>query len=208
LISSRKETRVLHLEPGLPKDGLVCTLQHISLADEQRCSYETISYALGTLKDRPDVAIIVQGIPTPVHASSAAALRCIRYRDKPRTLWIDTICINQKYMEERSQQVGMMNLIFAKTDLNLVWLGEADVTTSSLVRETMEAVKDEATAYAKAFADQTIRQTLENWQKRIQERDVCIWRQRLQGLFNSPWFGRLWVGMLITTLLISRSLTC
>ena len=53
------------------------------------------------------------------------ALRQIRHTDQERRLWADQICINQKDMKERSQQVQFMNTIYKNASEVLVWLGPA-----------------------------------------------------------------------------------
>ena len=55
----------------------------------------------------------------------------MRLPHKSRVVWIDAICINQTDIEERSQQVEMMGLIYSKAVRNLIWLGEEDCDTAS-----------------------------------------------------------------------------
>ncbi|KAK4890711.1 hypothetical protein LTR27_010638 [Elasticomyces elasticus] len=41
-------------------------------------------------------------------------------------LWIDAVCINQESLEERAQQVRMMDTIYKNAGLVIAWLGELD----------------------------------------------------------------------------------
>ncbi|KAH7018184.1 heterokaryon incompatibility protein-domain-containing protein [Microdochium trichocladiopsis] len=51
------------------------------------------------------------------------ALRYLRYSEKPRTLWVDAICINQGDVEERSSQVAFMAHLYRQARDIVVWLG-------------------------------------------------------------------------------------
>ena len=52
------------------------------------------------------------------------ALPYLRYPDKPRVLWIDAICVNQKDLVERSKQVQRMAELFTRAARVVVWVGE------------------------------------------------------------------------------------
>ncbi|OQO05412.1 hypothetical protein B0A48_09180 [Cryoendolithus antarcticus] len=54
------------------------------------------------------------------------ALRRFRLQDKPRTLWVDAICINQKDKVERSRQVQIMGHIYHYADRVIVYSGQAE----------------------------------------------------------------------------------
>lgn len=47
-------------------------------------------------------------------------------RDRSDSLWIDSICINQEDVVERSQQVQIMNRVYRNANIVHAWLGEAD----------------------------------------------------------------------------------
>ncbi|OCK96232.1 uncharacterized protein K441DRAFT_487817, partial [Cenococcum geophilum 1.58] len=46
----------------------------------------------------------------------------LRYRNEPRFLWADAICINQGNIAERSRQVSFMRVIYEAAARVLVWL--------------------------------------------------------------------------------------
>ncbi|KAH8165307.1 hypothetical protein CIB48_g2958 [Xylaria polymorpha] len=52
-------------------------------------------------------------------------LRVSRLANQERTLWMDSLCINQEDRDERSQQVGMMGLIFWLAECVLIWLADS-----------------------------------------------------------------------------------
>jgi hypothetical protein len=48
--------------------------------------------------------------------------------------WVDTICINQYDVEERSLQVRIMHLIYSKADEVVVYVGEAEKGEAEIVK--------------------------------------------------------------------------
>ena len=54
------------------------------------------------------------------------ALRYLRYKESPRVLWVDAICINQNDLAEMSEQVPKMGEIYSRAMKVYAWLGEAD----------------------------------------------------------------------------------
>jgi hypothetical protein len=61
-----------------------------------------------------------------------AALQHLRPEIGTRVLWADAACINQEGLEERSQQVSIMSMIYAKATRSLVWLGtDGDENTAA-----------------------------------------------------------------------------
>jgi len=76
LDNTRKEIRVLNLEPGAGDPSLSGQLRHVFLDESGKTDYETISYAWGdtALVD----SILVDGTRIPIPASAGSALRCMR----------------------------------------------------------------------------------------------------------------------------------
>ena len=52
------------------------------------------------------------------------ALKQLRERDTPKVLWIDSLCIDQKSAEERSQQVTMIGEIYKNAEHDCILIGE------------------------------------------------------------------------------------
>jgi hypothetical protein len=120
------QIRLLALHPGENDERLVCRLHVVDVADKS-LSYEAISYVWGT-----------QGTPATIYCRSdiddgyirlsipqnaADALEAVREPRSERLLWIDSICISQTSIDEKSAQVAMMDLIFANATGVLIWLG-------------------------------------------------------------------------------------
>jgi hypothetical protein len=54
------------------------------------------------------------------------ALWYLRYKESPRVLWIDAICINQNDLDGKSEQVPIIGEIYSKATKVYAWLREAD----------------------------------------------------------------------------------
>lgn len=113
--------RLIHLDAGAKNDGLGIQIQE-NVYLETAPVYEALSYTWGDSKKECRISCGSESIA--ITANLAAALVQIRSPDKPRTLWIDQICINQDDVEERNKQVALMRRIYSKAENVVVWLGE------------------------------------------------------------------------------------
>jgi tetratricopeptide (TPR) repeat protein len=119
---SPKSTRILKVYPSRYKTAaLVCELTEEKLDDDNPPSYAAISYTWGS--QLPDRRIFCHGEVLIITENCEAILRRFRQADKMTYLWIDAICINQNAVEERSQQVTMMDDIYRLAEIVAVWLG-------------------------------------------------------------------------------------
>jgi hypothetical protein len=111
-----REIRIISLRPGLYSEPLECDLIRTSLANPSR--YEKLSYTWGS----PELVsqILVNDHELHIHGSLDVALRHLRLKDSPRTLWTDAICINQANTSERSSQVAMMSQVYESVGAVLV----------------------------------------------------------------------------------------
>ncbi|XXH02570.1 hypothetical protein Hte_008947 [Hypoxylon texense] len=122
--------RLLQLEPGAYGDVLRGRLIHANLAKAQQ-QYTALSYTWG----RPDPTqrhlIRIGNAYLEVWSNLNIALRTIRSGDRPVTLWVDALCINQNDIAERGAQVQLMTQIYSGAASVHSWLGEA--TAASVV---------------------------------------------------------------------------
>jgi hypothetical protein len=110
LLTSSRQLRLLFLEPCTDhKQSIRCNLVTTSLNSDPK--YEALSYTWGEPVDESD--IIVNSITLPVRRNLWDALYHLRGAEV-RTLWIDAICINQKNIPERNDQVQMMRQIYER----------------------------------------------------------------------------------------------
>jgi hypothetical protein len=189
---SRQEIRLLTLGPGSGTDMLRCTLEHAFLDIKPLPIYETISYVCGDAANK--CPIILHGHGVLAMATSEAALRRMRLHDKPRTLWIDSICIHQNNAEEKGHQVGMMCQIYTNTFRNLIWLGPSNPTMAESIK-AMEAILQEIAVETRDYAD--FKELLFGKNRR-----ALYSRKSLSGnvdclallrILDNPWFSRLWI---------------
>lgn len=110
--------RLLELHPGQHSEQVQCTLIESHLLNN--VPYETISYRW----DDSQTTIVCNGRALSIRKSLAGALRALRYRDKPRLLWADAICIQQDDDAEKGNQVQLMRRIYSEAQGVLIWLGE------------------------------------------------------------------------------------
>ena len=123
-LTSRTSIRLLRLLAGAQNDKLRCD---IDIADiENDLDYEAVSYVWGTSEPKPSIQISCEydNSELEIPKSLEGALRRFRHPTSTRTLWTDSICINQSDLQERSQQVRLMGHIYRKASAVLIWLGE------------------------------------------------------------------------------------
>jgi hypothetical protein len=116
--TSNPAFRLLELHPGQDSEQVRCTLRESHLLNN--VPYETISYRW----DDAQTTIVCNGRALSIRRSLAGGLRALRYRDKPRLLWADAICIHQDDDAEKGNQVQLMRRIYSQAQGVLIWLGE------------------------------------------------------------------------------------
>ena len=122
-LTSVTSIRLLRLMGDAPNDVLRCEIHVVDIEDD--LAYEAVSYVWGILQHMPSIHIsCVHGeTELEVPANLRDALCRFRHPSSTRTLWVDSICINQKDDNERSQQVRLMGRIYRKASTVLIWLG-------------------------------------------------------------------------------------
>ncbi|KAF2262068.1 HET-domain-containing protein, partial [Lojkania enalia] len=148
LDSSRKEIRILYLEPEplhSPKDVVVHVFNASLLEPNIPRLYGCLSYYWGDPKITKAIQVMYteksesenNGLLTTqtefrVNANLEAALRVFRSKLNRPVMWADALCINQSDIDERSPQVGLMAEIYAQAVQTIVRLGDADGTTKTV----------------------------------------------------------------------------
>jgi hypothetical protein len=135
--------RLVKLWPGEGSTSIRCEIIHARLDEKLR--YEALSYTWGD--QRSQSIIDLNGRPFPTRENLEAALRQLRLKDKPRTLWIDALCIDQINVEERNDQVSRMRDIYKGASKVLVFLGSAAEDSDmamDLITGDLDAGFDEA----------------------------------------------------------------
>ena len=122
----RFEIRVLALLPGTWSEPIRCELSIVRL--DEKPPYHALSYVWGEPISNRE--IFINQAPVAVTENLFRALRRIRKSDAVRTLWVDALCINQKDVQERNQQVSIMGHIYGSAKAVLIWLGDCKSPTS------------------------------------------------------------------------------
>jgi hypothetical protein len=202
--------RLIDLHYGAPSDDLVCTMFVERLG---RKPFTAISYCWGS-SERPHLVkcsdpkkIVVEGVdyygpaekPTGVlkiTENLKNLLLALRTEDTYVTLWIDSICINQDDIEEKTKQVKMMSLIYENASTTVVYLGESNQETEA----AMECAKE--LAAMKDWPKEKVPQFLPDQRQPVDpplvgdqgepQNFIDKWRAFTR-LLDRPWFQRVWV---------------
>ncbi|KAK5709509.1 hypothetical protein LTR17_019736 [Elasticomyces elasticus] len=192
----RKEIRLLVVKKAeFRSDDIYCELRRAFLQDIPVPSYFTVSYVWGNITKR--TAIYLDGQRVEIGASAVQVLRRFRYGDRDMLLWIDAVCINQRDIAERSQQVAIMGDIYSNSSHNLVWLG--DDSDGSFVRAVvpLQAVLEDARLATSEYSE---------LQERLYHAESRAIRfsfdsamslnidnlEDIHGIYDKAWFTRLW----------------
>lgn len=134
-LASTRSTRVLLLQPDADHNAeLRCILEEISLDMTQIRRYSALSYVWGAKAGtRP---LYSEGMTILITPNCEKALRHLRHVKEPVTLWVDAICINQKDLNERAQQVSLMGDVYRNADEVVIWLGEGTKETARCFSRT------------------------------------------------------------------------
>lgn len=210
-INPRTAIRILNLLP--PKDSttkdLHCTLSVAKLEDKP--SYEAISYVWGP-PEFPERLYLPSGY-LAITSSLAAALRQLRYPDRPRHLWVDAVCINQSDDIEKGHQVELMSQIYRHTSCALAWLGpDNSVGLFDHLEKLADIHRDVGVNRACNFTDiLEMRATAPmNYMYQLPLAAQLIMQgysnSNIWSLLDLPWFERLWI--LQEAILPRRILLC
>jgi hypothetical protein len=135
----------------------------------------------------------------PITRNLGIALSYLTLPDRPRTLWIDAICINQLDEEEKSREVRRMGNIYGEARRVVVWLGEGR-EDSSLAVTTLKSIGasidlsniNGELRWRVKVGGEAFHLESELSNPRIARAKILTWIA-IRSLFNTPWFTRLWV---------------
>lgn len=123
-IDPERQIRVLRVQPSSDANVTVrATLYAVSLDGPTVPVYNALSYCWGDPRNRNN--IIVDGATVSVTFSLESALRRLRKEEEDFHIWADAVCINQNNTTEKEIQVPMMDKVYGKADMVIVWLGIA-----------------------------------------------------------------------------------
>ncbi|KAI0113623.1 HET-domain-containing protein [Nemania sp. FL0031] len=195
LNATNRQIRLLSL---LPNSGRVrCRLRHVSL-EKLEDEYETLSYCWG-LQTTRHVKISVDGLDFLIAANLHAALLRLRHLDynRPKTLWIDAICINQSDLVEKSNQIILMGDIYSRSRRVIIWIGEHDALTEYAFKGLTFMASRFKTGEKFNYYDWKYVQRSTNSDGIVPRNpvslDALVSGAAFSALFSRPWFRRVWV---------------
>jgi len=187
--------RILKLRPGHFDQDIIIELTNILIAgiEPDASPYQALSYTWGSPKD-PGRIYIQNGqelSTLSVTRNCEEALRYIRREDEPIHVWVDAICINQKDVEERAQQVSIMRTIYSKGSRVIVWLGSASAD-SKVALEWIDTIAGDITYDPNTQEMRAVTADL----VRLNSAEVLgsdVELEAFANLIERAYFDRLWV---------------
>jgi hypothetical protein len=170
--------RYLVLKPGQPGDPLSCDLVTARL--DQVPSYEAISYTWGSTQRTAEIYCAGRVISITTNLSNV--LHRVRKTLLDRTLWADSICINQDNQQERNHQVMIMAKIYGNAGRTLICLGEHHEHGPNIT-SLLEEVYPDGTSQLLLSENSNPTNLLFDDPK---------WKS-LDFILKDPWFQRVWV---------------
>jgi hypothetical protein len=199
------EFRLLYLLPPDNKSATIkCRIRHTRLRSPPK--YQALSYAWSYEVDsEPRTVrqgntqymifaedgygpqnILVNGHNFTITNNLYFALKRLRAGlKKPRTLWIDQICINQKDVDERSSQVLHMRRIYTQAEVVVIWLGKQD--------KFSEVAMPFLPVFTDALEQEDLALSEAGLQAHLKDEYFHAQVTTLHFLLDRPWWHRVWV---------------
>ncbi|KAH9909693.1 heterokaryon incompatibility protein-domain-containing protein [Xylariomycetidae sp. FL2044] len=176
------EIRIVTLLPNVFDAPIECELEHVRL--EAEGNYEAVSYCWGKWENLQHIQL--DGQAYKVTPNLFAGLRYLRHDDSPRRLWIDSLCINQNDMHEKSHQIQKMRDIYTSARQVLVWLGAYETHSEAHVKKQFDFMVKLAENHRSADQEALIAQM-------GRERLWQSYEELRRFLTDIQWFRRIWI---------------
>jgi Fe-S cluster biosynthesis and repair protein YggX len=198
--------RLLILHRKDRTDAINCTLFEVS--KDTRTIYEAVSYTWGDASQQNNIRVNGRRLSIPRSAYKILETRSSIWR--PRVLWIDSICINQRDESEKVGQIKLMGQIYKEAyqvsicmqpPNNSQWATRqaSMIPTSDLSISTSEVAEYLEAMLAHYMVDRVANFDIEHIQKgqAILQTYGLQTQQPLwiafQSLLRNAWFDRVWV---------------
>lgn len=184
-LSHPNSIRLLKLWRGDERtEEVVCDLFEVPPDEKNDHTYEALSWTWDSAGPTGSITINKQvdgedaAFSFSISYNLYLALKALRYKRKPRVLWVDAICINQNISQsdERNHQIPMMPSIYGDACQVCVWLGDASNDSDKAIN-FMERIMKDIWKLDQLCED---RFETENW-------------AALLRLIMRPWFSRRWI---------------
>jgi hypothetical protein len=181
------QIRLITIHPGQLSDDIVVTMRCASL-DDPNIRFEGLSYTWGDPSNPK--TITCNGVPLQATRSLFSSLRRLRAKQRS-TFWIDAICINQKDLPERANQVKQMRRIYSMAEVVWVDYGEQLDGTMEMFKlmKSLEAVFDRLDGEGQVGRTIDVSELEALGLPPLHGRSWKLWQE----LLSRPYFTRVWV---------------
>ncbi|PPJ60719.1 hypothetical protein CBER1_03478 [Cercospora berteroae] len=177
MTDSSSQIRLLWIHAGHGDDEIRCTVSVWDLEDAPE--FRAISYTWGA--PDPGAFVLMTSMTTSYGGYGFGVVDCIRVRvrdnaryalwqarlhDPNSHLWIDSLCINQTDLREKTAQVSMMAEIYTKAEMVLACVGPS-VESSHAIHELCHRLHDEVPDDAYEY-----REFVRGW-KKLEWDELC-----------------------------------
>ncbi|KAI1742244.1 HET-domain-containing protein [Xylaria scruposa] len=145
---------------------------------KRQIEYEALSWCWGAGEEVHAIRIERNGevFKRKIRKELALALRYLRFPDKKRIIWVDSICIDQNNHKERNHQVQMMSRIYTRAKNVCIWLGTDDGDSDAAIKFIKSEVLD-----------------FKNFDTICSDKKYAHKWRALMMLMQRPWFSRRWM---------------
>lgn len=119
LDSKQRQFHLVQLTTRKSSKHMRCKLRTFNIDSSPR--YKALSYAWGTIEGQRD--IFLGDHKLRIRRNLYDFLRVLQNREDRGLIWIDQLCIDQSSIEEKADQVGIMEQIYRGATQTFLWLG-------------------------------------------------------------------------------------
>jgi hypothetical protein len=186
-----KQFRLLSFQPSSTNTLIDCQLDVYDIADS--LPYYAISYHYG---DPSAVdTILVDGQETQVNRNCWHALNQVRAQSRAGHFWVDSVCINQSDVKEKSLQVHRIAAIFSGADEVWACFGPASGDSDFLLDKLSSfPAEDRTLTVNTTFAERSddLQRRTVNWMISLGD-DFGRFAIALKAFGARPFFSRMWI---------------
>jgi len=186
-----KQIRLISFQPSSTDTLIDCRLEVHDIADSP--PYYAISYHYG---DPSAVdTILVNGQETQVNRNCWHALHQVRAQSRAGLFWVDSVCINQSDVNEKSLQVHRIAAIFSGADEVWACFGPASGDSDFLLHKLASFPAEDPTFTADTpFAERSddLQRRTVNWMISLGD-DFGRFATALKAFGARPFFSRMWI---------------
>ncbi|KAK0643690.1 heterokaryon incompatibility protein-domain-containing protein [Cercophora newfieldiana] len=150
------EIRLIHISSGPWSSPLECTLQTASLVTDGQARpaspsmpFVALSYTWGPQSPSLQLPIKINNTTARIGRNLYIALRYYRHCGLELPIWVDSICINQDDLDERGEQVGIMDAIYSSAKEVIAFLGSGvDAEEEDFIEKVMMMGERKFVSYA------------------------------------------------------------